>query len=100
VKRRGLPPPGELSGFVGEIPIQRRPADAEVLGDIPGGVPIGFHPSRGRDVGRVCDLSASPELGAVGTGGRPLEGGAFLDQFALELGHAREDSDHHAPRRG
>jgi len=93
------PRPG-LGGVVGEIPIQGRPADAEELGDIPCGVPIGFHTSCGRDVAGVGDLCASPEFGAVGTGDRPLEGGPLLDQFPFELGHAREDSDHHAPRCG
>ena len=34
----------------------------------------------------VGDLGASPEFGAVGTGDRPLQGGAFLDQFSFELG--------------
>src|SRR6476659_6318627 len=46
------PRPG-LGGVVGEIPIQGRPADAEELGDIPCGVPIGFHTSCGRDVAGV-----------------------------------------------
>ena len=45
------------------------------------------------------DLAGPPEPGAVGPRGGPLEGGALLDQFALELGQRTEDADHHATRR-
>jgi hypothetical protein len=35
------------------------------------------------DVVDVGDLAGPPELGAVGAGGRPLQGGALLDQLAF-----------------
>ena len=63
--------------------IQRRPAHAEVLGDVSAGVAIRFHPLRGGDVLGVGDLSRPPELGAVSARCRPLEGGALLTLLAL-----------------
>ena len=57
--------PRGLSGFVGEVTVERRPADAEVFGHVACGVPVGFHPSCGRDVGRVGDFLPPPEFGAL-----------------------------------
>jgi len=42
----------------GEVPVDRCPADAEVLGDVLAGVPVGLHPPGGRDVLR----RASPSI--------------------------------------
>ena len=53
-------PAGGLRGFVGEIPIKGCPADAEVLGDIPCGVPVVLHPPR-----RDALLKLRDELKAI-----------------------------------
>ena len=58
-------PPGSLSSFLGEVPVQRRPALPEVLGDVFASVAVGLHPLRGGDVLGVVDLAGPSELRAV-----------------------------------
>ena len=60
---------GPSSCAVGaEVPVQGRPADSQVLGDVHPGVAVGLHPLRGGDVLAVDNLAGSSELRAVGAG--------------------------------
>jgi len=63
----------------GQVPIERGPAHAEVLGDVLAGVTIRLHPFGGGDVLGILDLSRPPEPGAVGA-----RNGS--DQFLSQLG--------------
>jgi hypothetical protein len=45
-----------------QVPVQRGPAHAEVLGDIPGRMTVDLHPPRGGDVVGVGHLLRPPEL--------------------------------------
>ena len=54
--------------MVGEVPVQRRPTDPDVLGNVLAGVTVRLHPRRGSDVLGIVDFAWASELGAVGTG--------------------------------
>ncbi len=86
--------------FFAQVPIQRRPADPEVLGDVPPNVTVGLHPLGGGVVLRVVHLPRPTDLGAVGTGRGPLQGGTLLDQLAFVLRKRAQDADHHASSSG
>src|SRR6478609_4179520 len=67
-----------LSSFVGQVPVQGGARDAEVFGDVPGGVPVALHPPRRREVAGVGDFLAPPKLRPARPRGQALERCSFL----------------------
>jgi hypothetical protein len=67
----------------GEVPVQRRPADPEILGDRLAGMAVELHPFRSADVLGVSDLSGPPEPGYVSARCAPLQGSSLLTLIAL-----------------
>ena len=70
-------PASGLRRHLAQVPVQRRPAHSEIFGDVLPVCPSALHSPSRRDVLGVVDFSGPTELGAIGAGWRPLEGGSL-----------------------
>jgi hypothetical protein len=71
-----------------QVSVEGRPADPEVLGDVFGGVAVGFHPNCQRDVISVGDLLGRAQIWAGSTRCSPLQCGSLDGDLPLVLERA------------